>query len=230
MDKWWSVSWKRLGKALLIILLTPLILAGVGLLVQYQLAPWRIARILATSFPDLDPVPITPPDKSVATLDGERIERFGFSIQLPWKDVYLDRTWKDFSLISSHDGRAMTMYDPSARLDRSSAMRFLANQVPALRYDTNYALWAAAMDAKSVQVKWWKTSKQNAKDLRLLLIKSEIEVDCKGHSILFSLGKYAGSNMATHRRLLTARSSTSSMEPTVAMNFGSLDVPSPPHP
>ncbi len=47
MPKWWHVSGKRLGKAFLIVFLTPLLLGILAILVKLQLAPWRSARISA---------------------------------------------------------------------------------------------------------------------------------------------------------------------------------------
>jgi hypothetical protein len=102
------------------------------LLVQYQLSPWTTARDLAASYPDSDRVSIVPPD-GVAILQGQRIERFGFSMQLPWKDIYRDTALQDVALISSNSGGAIEIHPVSSRHDSSATMRLMADEVPALR-------------------------------------------------------------------------------------------------
>jgi hypothetical protein len=185
-----------MSKVLLVILGTPLLLFDASLLVQYQLSPWSTARDLAASYPYLDRIPIVPPDKSVAILQGERIERFGFSMHLPWKDIYRDTTLQDVALISSNNGGAIEIHPASARHDSGATMRLMADEVAALRDNqslrTNYALTVAAMGAKPAQVKWWKTRGQNAKDVNLLLMKLLVESDCQGPLYAIQFGEMRG--------------------------------------
>ena len=57
MPKWWHVSGRRLGKAFLIVFLTPLLLGILVILINGQLAPWRTARSLPTIDPEINLVP-----------------------------------------------------------------------------------------------------------------------------------------------------------------------------
>jgi hypothetical protein len=192
LAKWWHVSWKRVSKALLVIFLTPLLLVGVKILVHRHLEPWRTARSFAATNPDLDRVPGAVSITTVANLSGERIERFGFSVQLPWRDIYRDRILHDVAFISSQRGGLLTISDPSTPLDQVATMRIMANDVPALRNKSNYELTVAAMNAKSEQVKWWKTPGQNARDFNLLLIKELFETDCQDPIYAIHFGDMRG--------------------------------------
>jgi hypothetical protein len=195
MVRWWHVSWKRVGTTLLVIFLTPLLLAGVWLLVQFQLEPWRLAHKIVTDNPGIGMVPAVLPDHSVETLSGMRIEHFGFSIQLPWKEIYRDSAWENMALVSSKNGGVITIRNLSDRLDSMVTMRLMANSLPALHAEsirTNYALTAAAMDAKPEQVKWWKTRGQNAKYAILLLMKSSFQDECHGAIYAIDSGEIRG--------------------------------------
>lgn len=175
MAKWWQVSWKRVGFALLIIFLTPVLLGGVGFLGYVQLAPWLTARELAKDQPGIELAPTPLPDRSLATLSGERIERFGLSFQLPWKPIDSDRQLKEIAVVQSKSGGSITIHDPSSALGTNSLTRIWVTAIPALNQPSlrsNYALMSAAMEARPERVKWWKTREQNTKDLSLLLMKS----------------------------------------------------------
>lgn len=183
MARWWHVSWKRIGKMLLVIFLPPLLLVGVWHLVQFQLGPWQLAHQIATDNPGIDMVPVAQPDHSMETLSGMRIEHFGFSIQLPWKEIYRDSASENTALISSKGGGVVEIRNPSKVFDSMSTMRRMADTLSVLHGEslqTDYALTAAVMNAKSDQVKWWKTRGQNASYAILLLMKSSFEIECHG--------------------------------------------------
>lgn len=174
MTRWWQVSWKRVAVTLLIIFLAPMLLGGIGLLVMHQLRPWLVARNLSATDPGIDAVPVPLADTSVASPAGERIVRFGFSFESPWKDVVLDRTIKDFGLLSFKNGGSITLRDPLSRFDSARSLRSWALIVPGLNGESihsDYALRRAVLWERTGQVKWWKTPGQNAKDLNLILMK-----------------------------------------------------------
>jgi hypothetical protein len=195
MARWWHVSWRRVGKALLVIFLPPLLLAGVWLLVRIQLAPWQLAQSIAADNPGIDVVPVALPDHTVKTLPGVRIEHFGFSIQLPWNEVYRDSAWENSALISSMGGGVVEVRNPSGSSDSVAMMRRMVNTLSAVHAElsaTNYAMTAAVMNAKPEQVKWWKTRGENAKYATLLLMKSSFEVECHGAIYAIDSGEIHG--------------------------------------
>lgn len=195
MARWWHVSWKRVGTTLLVIFLTPLLLAGVWLLVQIQLMPWQLANSIATDNPGIDMVPVALPDHSVKTLSGERVEHFGLSIQLPWKEVYRDWASENSAMISSMNGGIVEIRNPSDSSDSMAVMRRMANALSAIHLEasgTNFALTNAVMNAKPEQVKWWKTSGQNARYATLLLMKSSFEIECHGAIYAIDSGEVRG--------------------------------------
>lgn len=174
MTEWWHVSWKRVGVTLLVIFLTPLLLYGAWRLVVFQFGPWAFARFVAAPSFGMNMVPTFPADKSVAHLSGDRIERFGFTIQLPWKEIALDRTFSNTAFLTSKSDAVIEVRSPSGSFDSAKSMRDWANGVPALQEEslrTNYALVSAVMAEKPEQVKWWRTPGQNARDLNLLIRK-----------------------------------------------------------
>lgn len=195
MARWWQVSWKRVEITLLVMFLTPLLLVGVWLLVQIQLEPWRLAQSIATDDPGIEKVPVALPDHSVATLSGMRVEHFGFSIQLPWKEIYRDSAWENSAMISSMDGGVVEMRYPSDSSDLMAAMRRMVNTISAIHAEssgTNYALTKAVMNARPEQVKWWMTRGQNAKYATLLLMKSSFEIECRGAIYEIDSGEIRG--------------------------------------
>lgn len=197
MPKWWHVSGRRLGKAFLIVFLTPLLLGILVILINGQLAPWRTARSLPTIDPEINLVPAALPDTSVAVLSGERIERFGFSLQLPWKEIDYDNTSKDLAILLSKNHGLMMIENPFSSSGSAGSMRLFANSVPALRQESlhsNYALASTAMAEKTEQVKWWKTPGQNTKDFILLVMKSTIqgEGECRGGLYVVNFGEVRG--------------------------------------
>src|ERR1700738_272230 len=127
MARWFHVSWRRVGKTLLVIFLTPLLLAGVWLIVRIQLEPWLLARTIAADNPDIDIVPVPLPDHSFEALSGVRVEHFGFSLQLPWKEIYRDSASENSALISSMGGGVVEIRNPSDSSDSMATMRRMAS-------------------------------------------------------------------------------------------------------
>jgi len=195
VDRWWHVSWKRVGLALLVIFLTPVLIAVVWNLAYLQLLPWQLSRQTAATNPGIENIPCALPNNSLATLPGKHVERFGFSIQLPWNEIYRDQTLNDVALVSSNDGGLLTINSPSYSVDSIATLRRLANLSPELRSEslqTNYALTSAAMNAKPEQVKWWRTRGQNQKDFTLLEMKSLVEDECHGALYTINFGEMRG--------------------------------------
>ena len=189
MTRWWHVSWKRVGIALLVVFLTPPLLAGIGYLVLRQLRPWLMAREIVATYPEINSVPVLLPDNRIATLSGGRIERFGYSLQLPWKDIVLDRIVQDIAFLTSKSDVTISLRDPFSDSDSAKSMRYWAKLVPAFNEEplrSNYVLWSAALAERPEQVKWWKTPNQNAMDFDLLLMK-ETQTQLMEHGILYAV-------------------------------------------
>jgi hypothetical protein len=183
------------GITLLVIFMTPVVLIGVWLLVSVQLAPWRYAHDVADMEPGIDKLPSAPPDTRVAALSGERIERFGFSVQLPWKEIRRDWTTNDEASVLAVNGELLTVRDPLSQFDRAGEMRLWSKAVEGLDAEslrTNYALMAAAMNAKPESVKWWKLPGRNSRDLTLLGMKSVAMIECPGAIYAVSEGEFRG--------------------------------------
>ncbi len=126
VTKWWYVSWKRVGLALLSTLLTVLLVCGTALAVQYQLGPWLAARRMLAVEPELDLTPSALPDADIAILPGERIERFGVSFQLPWKQIDRERAWSSDVVLSSTNGGTIMFQNPSSPPDTGKLIGIFA--------------------------------------------------------------------------------------------------------
>jgi hypothetical protein len=99
MKDWWRVSWRRVGIALLVVFAALWLAAWIGEAVVRQTEPWQIARDLGRDDPRLSLLPIVLPDTRLATVDGLRIERFGYSFQVPWKVIDRQKDLKGLSVL-----------------------------------------------------------------------------------------------------------------------------------
>ena len=193
MQKWWHVSWKRLGIVLLTLFAALGVLAGAGTLTFYQLTPWMTAQALSRDYPYLNLVPISLPDKSLATLNGTRMDCDRYSFQAPWKDAVRDnyRTGTSCAAFSSGgiiDILSLDIID-LAKLLRSDprAARVLGRETIA----SNYALTATEVSTTPDQVKWWRTRGQNARSYALFVWKSNA-LHGQGPLYAVSFGKLHG--------------------------------------
>jgi hypothetical protein len=192
VNKWWSVSWKRVGIALLLVFGSLWLVCGVAVLISYQLRPWLTAREFARNYPEVNKVPVAVADKSLTPLTGMRVEFYGFSFQTPWKDITRKRTMQSFSVVSFNDGAGIMVTDPAQDLDRFLLDQLRANHAfddQTLR--SNYALRTAEMAATSEQIKWWKTPSQNAKHLLPFMLKLAVLHD-SGALYSVSFGEFHG--------------------------------------
>lgn len=172
-NKWWSVSWKRVGIALLLLFISSWALWSAFLLISHQLAPWRTARELARTFPEVNIIPGDAPDRSQAPLAGVRVEFYGLSFQTPWKGVVHKRSSYSISSAIFSEGAAIMAFDPDRRSDELVVRQPRGNRTlddQALASD--YGVWAAAMATTSEQVKWWRPPGQ--KSFALFLTKLEL--------------------------------------------------------
>ena len=176
MTKWWHVSWKRVGIGFLIAYAGLSAVAGAGILAFDQLAPWLTARTLFGDDPHMSLVPVALLDKSLATLSGVRVEKYGFSLQTPWKEITHDKSERGVYPVSfMNDGAGMMLFDPSGSLDSAASMREIAKTRGILDTSTphsNARLMGEAIAATPEDVAWWKPPSRNARSLALLEIKT----------------------------------------------------------
>jgi len=192
VNKWWGVSWKRVGIALLLVFGSLWLVYGAAVLISYQLRPWLTARSLAKEFPELDRVPVALADKSLSPLAGIRVEVNGLSLQTPWKDVAEKRATQRPSFVFFSDGAGIMALDPAQDMDRYLLVLFRNNHVldeQTLR--SSYALRATSMAATSEQVKWWRLPRQNLKYLLPFTLKATA---LQGPGALYSIssGQFHG--------------------------------------
>jgi hypothetical protein len=195
VTKWWHVSWKRVGLALLMVFLAAVLLGGVMFAVAYQIGPWQSAGRMRALDPELDLTPAALPDTSIATLPGERIERFGVSFQLPWKEIDRERAWKGDVVLSSKAGGTIVFKNPLSNPGSARLIHDAAKSIPDLCPDVRGSLCGlqrVAMEAKTEQVKWWKIPSQNARTLDLLFLKLVTEPPGPGALYCINLGGMCG--------------------------------------
>jgi len=179
----------------MIIFLTAILLGGVALAVAYQLGPWRSAGTMHALDPELDLIPSSLADTSIATLPGERIERFGVSFQLPWKQVDHESARNSNVVLSSMEGGTIMFENPSSDHGSVDLIHALAKSAPDLTPEMRRSLCdlqRAAMGTKPDQVKWWKIPSQNARALDLLFLKEVIKPKSSGTLYSISAGGICG--------------------------------------
>jgi hypothetical protein len=153
--------------------------------VEWQIGPWRWAHQLVVLDSGINLVPSKLSDESVVPLSGDRITSYGFSLQLPWKDVYLRKSYDSTIVSSTSGGGSLIISDPSsvtvAKMD--AAMLLGAKGLPGLQKEplgSNYGLLTAALSTRVDEVKWWKTHNQNIRYTTLLWMKFVAQMQCEG--------------------------------------------------
>ncbi len=184
MAEWTKVSWKRVGITLLVLYLSSIAVFVIMRAVDSQLAPRRYAKMLELLEPCNELVPRPVPDGSIATLSGQRIVRFGYSLQLPWREPGSEFDNESSVILVSKRGQSVILRNPSDRFDTyrvlySALSTSLAHTKDQIEYN-NFSLLTTAMETKPDEVKWWNTRKQNARLATLLMIKSLTLVGCSG--------------------------------------------------
>jgi len=141
---------------------------------------WDFAKKMSHAHPNLDVVPTPLIDTSVAKLVGPRIEKFGFSFQVPWRSVERDRTIKGLAILSFSEGSGLLIFDPAAEVNGAEIMRGTTVRQQKLMDDlfgsrtlsSNYELMAAEVLSTPAEVKWWATRAHNLRNGILLTNKS----------------------------------------------------------
>ncbi len=159
-----------------------LICVGVGWLVYIaamNLFAWHFALKAGRAYPNLDVVTRETTDRAVAELSGVRIERFGLSFRVPWKEIDHDRTVKLVSSVSFKGGRGLIIFDPAFKGDGAKTLRGTTPQQQKTlgevfgqqTLSSNYELMAAATRVTPSDVKWWAGRTRNTRSAILLVNK-----------------------------------------------------------
>jgi len=174
----WKVKWWRVAVALAGFFAIAYLLAATA----SYLMPWYAAREVSRNSPNLGVVPIPVPDKSIAKLEGPRIEQFDFSFQVPWQEVEQQKTGKMISALTFKEGATLLIINPSTALDNKRIVQggetagqdanAIRGVLGARALSSNYDLMAAELEATPAQVKWWATRRENVRSMVLLGLKS----------------------------------------------------------
>lgn len=168
-------SWQqRLGSILIFLCLIWLIDA-----VAMNWMAWHLAKEISQAHRNLEVVPTPLIDASVAKLSGPRIEKFGFSFQVPWRTIAQDRTTKSIAVVSFSEGGGLLIFDPAeaneAKIMRGTTVRQhkMLNDVFSSRtLSSNYELMASEVVSTPSEIKWWATRAHNIRTGLLLANKS----------------------------------------------------------
>lgn len=147
--------------------------------VAVNLIAWHFAKEISHAHRNLDVVPTPLMDTSVAELSGPRIEKFGFSFQVPWRTIERDRTTTSIALISFSEGGGLLIFDPAeaneAKVMRGTTARqqkVLSDVFGSRTLSSNYELMTSEVLATPAEVKWWVNRAQNTRTGILLSNKS----------------------------------------------------------
>jgi hypothetical protein len=141
-----------------------------------NLMAWYFAREISRDYQNLDVVPTALTDTSIAELSGPRIERFGFSFQVPWKDIEKDRTMKTAAALAFKQGGRVIVLNPASGVNgaeilrgtTSSQYRLMSRLLGSKALSSNYELMVAEVQATPGGIKWWGGRVSNSRELILL--------------------------------------------------------------
>jgi len=125
-----------------------------------NLVAWHFAKEWGRTHQNLAIVPTPLFDTRIDGLSGPPVEKFGFSVQSPWKTVESDHTTKSVAAMSFKDGGGMLIFDPTSEVDGAKIMRRttaqqqkVMNEVLGSRaLSSNYELMAAEVKVTPAEV------------------------------------------------------------------------------
>jgi hypothetical protein len=182
MSKQWEVKWWRVGAALACVFGG---LSLVGVAFENVWLPWYEGRELVRENPYLGAVPAPVSDKTVAKLDGVRLDLFGVSLQVPWNEVVRNKTVGNTSLISFEDDRSLFIFDPSTAFSQVRALqgkgrtqreaKAIRNLFGTRALSSNYDLMAAELATPAESS--WRDSLLEGKRRAILLTLKSVEMN-----------------------------------------------------
>lgn len=183
--KWWYVSWKRVALALAIVFGSLCSLAVLADFAFYRFMPWYLARQTCRDDPSLGIMPQNLADKSMAAIDGMRVQRFDYSLQLPWNDLVLQRDFQKVSFFAFSRGVTVVVNDPNSEFSQLTLFRgdskaqtdAMVRVLGGRALSSNYDLLAAELNASPSDVHWWASRVRNTHAMILLNMKSMETID-----------------------------------------------------
>jgi len=191
--KWWHVRWRPAGRAMrraaILVAKIAVVLFVLDAIVYgafYLIAPWQHAQGLAKVEPRLCLVPVDIPTKAQAPLSNASIDRYGFKIQLPNREISKTHEFDSITTASFRNGGGLMVHNTSSEevvgllisafKENKRAESLFGREL--LRSD--FKLMQAAMSATPEQVKWWHfRSLQNQRTEALLMLKFGALVACR---------------------------------------------------
>ncbi len=172
----WQVNWIRVAVGTLICFAALWLVAWAST----PLIAWHFAQETIRDNPHLNLVPMPVQDRSVVALDGLQIKHFEYSLQIPWKDVDVERDAKMVFVLHFKRGVALMLFAPSTAVDTVKLIRgkneedtkAVTRLLGARALSSNYDLMAAELAATPAMVRWWATPTENARCITLLNLKS----------------------------------------------------------
>jgi len=161
-----------------------LIYIGIGWAVYTEalnLMAWHFARSTGDDHPNLAVLPKPLPNTPPADLSGVRIDHFGFSFQVPWKDIDPDQRATDtVAVVPFQDGGRLLIFNPATQIDSAKILRgtTVSQRTPTEEVfgeqalSSNYELMAPEVETTPDQIRWWDSRKQNTRNALLLTYKS----------------------------------------------------------
>lgn len=136
--------------------------------------PWNMARFYSRLTPQVTQIPVAPPDRSLAPLNGTRIEVFGFSMGTPWQGVLRRKDFESVSFWNFKEGANLLIPQELNVRGDASILRMDPRMVRSFGPDaleSEFALMNAEMYSTPDEVKWWKLPRQNAGPMTLVGLK-----------------------------------------------------------
>ncbi|WP_089406548.1 hypothetical protein [Granulicella rosea] len=149
----------RTVRAAIIGVLACVILLTVGGYIASEIEAWHLVQELAQDEPGLDLLPKPLVDRRVAQLEGPRIERYGISFQVPWKESAKERHFRSLEILAFAGGGSVMILDP-AQLGPFAT--------------TGYESAAASFQTSRADARWWWTPGKNRRTFLLLMEKSNL--------------------------------------------------------
>lgn len=174
-------SWRRVA-AMLLFTICALYL-GMWLISQFTL--WKEAKEVAVFNPAEALTPVALTDTSIASIDsGTRIDRFGYSFQIPSEKVKLSHDYKGMTMFKFEDGLFLLIDEPSGYMDflspldkskpqeRLQASTELADLIGPEAVRSHYDYTLTELNARPSEISLFHSRRTNARVLVLLTGKS----------------------------------------------------------
>jgi hypothetical protein len=140
---------------------------------------WHFAQEAGQAHQNLRVVPTPLRDNAIEELKGRRVEKFGFSFQVPWNETERETNGSSVAVLTSKEA-GLVLFDPVTEGDGAKIMRgktiqefrLMTKVFGSRTLSSNYELMAAAVQTTPSNVRWWAGRSRNVRNLILLMDKS----------------------------------------------------------